>query len=160
MASAPLLFIAGLLTLLQEACFKRKLELPGLISTLSTIFSRTSSSASERDLEAAADEADADAAAAPEPKDAQEQDEEEEAQELPRHVPISSWVSAVALALVIGPVLLFMRWPALTQGAPMPPLEHFFGTLFTVGGTVYGGGQVILPVLMTVCIKPGWISTS
>lgn len=72
------------------------------------------------------------------------------------HVPVSKWSSLVAFLLIVA-FLLYLLVNHLAKGVE-PPLLHVFSSFFIVGITIYGGGQVMLPLLVSVAVDPGWLS--
>lgn len=71
-------------------------------------------------------------------------------------VPVSKWSSLVAFLLIVGFLLYLLAMHVAKR--PMAPLLHIFGSFFIVGITIYGGGQVMLPLLVSVAVNPGWLS--
>jgi len=71
-------------------------------------------------------------------------------------VPVSKWSSLVAFLLIVGFLLYLLAMHVAKQ--PMAPLLHIFSSFFIVGITIYGGGQVMLPLLVSVAVNPGWLS--
>jgi len=61
---------------------------------------------------------------------------------------IAAWV--IFFALLIG-------LPLLRQIQPGHPLE-VFDSFFRVGSLVFGGGHVVLPLLQTEVVGPGWVT--
>jgi chromate transporter len=61
---------------------------------------------------------------------------------------ITAWI--IFLALLIG-------LPLLRQIQPIHTLE-VFDSFFRVGSLVFGGGHVVLPLLQTEVVGPGWIT--
>lgn len=61
---------------------------------------------------------------------------------------IAAWI--IFLALLIG-------LPLLRQIQPIHTLE-VFDSFFRVGSLVFGGGHVVLPLLQTEVVGPGWIT--
>ncbi len=71
-------------------------------------------------------------------------------------VPISKWSSVVAFLLIVGFLLYLLAMHVAKQS--MGALLHIFSSFFIVGITIYGGGQVMLPLLVSVAVDPGWLS--
>jgi chromate transporter len=61
---------------------------------------------------------------------------------------IAAWI--ILFALLLG-------LPLLRQIAPSHALE-VFDSFFRVGSLVFGGGHVVLPLLQTEVVGPGWVS--
>jgi chromate transporter len=61
---------------------------------------------------------------------------------------IAAWI--IFFTLLIG-------LPLLRQVAPSHPLE-VFDSFFRVGSLVFGGGHVVLPLLQTEVVGPGWVT--
>src|SRR5215510_13139061 len=61
---------------------------------------------------------------------------------------IAAWL--IFFALLIG-------LPLLRQVMPSHPLE-VFDSFFRVGALVFGGGHVVLPLLQTEVVGPGWVT--
>jgi len=69
-------------------------------------------------------------------------------------VPISRRVSLIALAAL---VLLLVGLPIARQLSPSQPLA-VFDSFFRAGSLVLGGGHVVLPLLQTAVVQPGWVT--
>lgn len=72
------------------------------------------------------------------------------------HVPVSRWASLACFALV-GGFLLFLLGLHLA-GKEQPKALHIFASFFIVGATIYGGGQVMLPLLVGISVDHGWLT--
>jgi chromate transport protein ChrA len=72
------------------------------------------------------------------------------------HVPVSHLQSLLCFALV-GGFLLFLLGFHLA-GKTQPKLLHIFASFFIVGATIYGGGQVMLPLLVGISVDHGWLT--
>ncbi|MGR6431587.1 chromate efflux transporter [Rhizobium sp. PAMB 3174] len=70
----------------------------------------------------------------------------------PVHMPVTRLTALVALAtffaLLILTPLLAGQWQAL----------DIFGGFFRAGALVFGGGHVVLPLLQSEVVQPGWVS--
>mmetsp|Transcript_11482 Transcript_11482/g.35372 ORF Transcript_11482/g.35372 Transcript_11482/m.35372 type:complete len:465 (-) Transcript_11482:43-1437(-) len=71
----------------------------------------------------------------------------------------------VRVSLPVGGVLIALWAVVLVGGAwlrsagmlvSMP--AKLFETFYRVGSTIFGGGQVVLPMLLTHVVEPGWVS--
>lgn len=72
------------------------------------------------------------------------------------HVP--KWFTIGAIG-ALGGFLLFLLARSLTpRPSDLGPHFTLFSHLFIMGLTIYGGGQVVLPMLISVAVKPGWIT--
>lgn len=65
-----------------------------------------------------------------------------------RSLGIAAWVVFVGLLLTL---------PLLRQVVPSHPLA-VFDSLFRVGSLVFGGGHVVLPLLQSEVVPPGWVT--
>lgn len=72
------------------------------------------------------------------------------------HVPVSKR-SSVGAVLILVSILLYMLIMHAGKRS-MDPLMKVFTSFFIVGITTYGGGQVMLPLLVSVAVEPGWLS--
>ena len=72
------------------------------------------------------------------------------------HVPVSRFTALVCFALV-GGFLLFLLGFHLA-GRTQPKLLHIFSSFFIIGVTIYGGGQVMLPLLVGITVDHGWLT--
>ena len=72
------------------------------------------------------------------------------------HVPVSRFASTMCFALV-GGFLLFLLGLHLAGKAQSKGL-HIFAAFFIVGVTIYGGGQVMLPLLVGISVEHGWLT--
>src|SRR5579883_2939430 len=72
------------------------------------------------------------------------------------HVPISRRTSLVAWVLFFG---LLVGLPLLRQLEPSLPLA-VFDSFYRVGSLVFGGGHVVLPLLQTEVVPPGWVTNA
>jgi chromate transporter len=77
---------------------------------------------------------------------------EEPAPALPGRM--SRRVSVVALTVLVG---LLVGLPFMRHHAPSEPLA-VFDSFFRAGALVLGGGHVVLPLLQSQVVPPGWIS--
>jgi chromate transporter len=70
----------------------------------------------------------------------------------PVHMPVTRWIAFAALAaflaLLILTPLLAGKWQAL----------DVFGSFYRAGALVFGGGHVVLPLLQSEVVQPGWVS--
>lgn len=67
---------------------------------------------------------------------------------------VSRRVGLIALILLVG-LLIFLPVLARASGwYPLMLIDRFFRT----GATVFGGGHVVLPLLQSAVVPPGWIS--
>lgn len=71
-------------------------------------------------------------------------------------IPISRRAGAICLAVL---VLLLVGLPLLAALVPSPPLAVADG-FFRAGALVFGGGHVVLPLLETAVVEPGWVTGS
>ena len=62
---------------------------------------------------------------------------------------------AVASLVLFG--LLLVGLPLLRQVVPSQPLA-VFDSFYRAGSLVFGGGHVVLPLLMTEVVPPGWVT--
>jgi chromate transporter len=62
-----------------------------------------------------------------------------------------------AAASLVLFALLFFLLPVLAGGSGARPLAEFAG-FYRAGSLVFGGGHVVLPLLRSVVVPPGWIS--
>jgi len=69
-------------------------------------------------------------------------------------LPISRGTAIVSLALFLA---LLLGLPALAQAIPSHALE-LFSSFYRTGSLVFGGGHVVLPLLQSAVIPPGWVS--
>lgn len=72
----------------------------------------------------------------------------------PMHVPIPRRLGMIALALF---AILLLGLPILRQIFSNYPLA-LFTSFFRVGSLVFGGGHVVLPLLQSAVVAPGWVS--
>ena len=68
--------------------------------------------------------------------------------------PVSRRAGGVALALFVG---LLLALPLLQRGLHSGPLG-LFSAFYRSGALVFGGGHVVLPLLRTAFVPPGWVS--
>ncbi len=69
-------------------------------------------------------------------------------------IPISRTAGAVCLAVF---VVLLLGLPVLAALAPSQPLA-VADAFYRAGALVFGGGHVVLPLLETAVVEPGWVS--
>jgi chromate transporter len=69
-------------------------------------------------------------------------------------IPVGRRLGAAALALV-GAILVGL--PLLRRAVDSPALAAFDG-FFRSGALVFGGGHVVLPLLRTAVVTPGWVT--
>jgi chromate transporter len=69
-------------------------------------------------------------------------------------VPVGRWLGAGALALL---VVLLVGLPLLRRFVHDPGLAAF-DSFFRSGALVFGGGHVVLPLLRTAVVTPGWVT--
>jgi chromate transporter len=67
-----------------------------------------------------------------------------------RHLAVAAW--ALFFGLLIG-------LPILRQLAPGQPLA-LVDSFYRAGALVFGGGHVVLPLLQTAVVMPGWVSSA
>jgi len=67
---------------------------------------------------------------------------------------IRPWLAVVALALLFG---LLVGLPLLRQVEPSQWLA-LLDSFFRVGSLVFGGGHVVLPLLQSEVVPPGWVT--
>ena len=67
--------------------------------------------------------------------------------------PVGRGVAVASLALFFA---LLIGLPALTQAFPDERLE-IFDSFYRAGSLVFGGGHVVLPLLQTQVVPPGWV---
>lgn len=72
------------------------------------------------------------------------------------HVP--RWFVAGSLLSLAGFLLFLLARRLQPHPAQLGPFFELFSQLFIMGITIYGGGQVVLPMLISVAVKPGWIT--
>jgi chromate transporter len=75
-------------------------------------------------------------------------------QSTPLRVPLGHGAAAVAWVLFFG---LLIGLPLLQSLTPTLPLA-VFDSFFRVGSLVFGGGHVVLPLLQTEVVPPGWVT--
>ena len=79
---------------------------------------------------------------------------------------LDSAISHIGITKCVG-ALLVLVW-AVTLGL-ITSARHFgwlegnligllFETFFRIGSIIYGGGQVVLPMLLTEVVEPGWVT--
>ncbi len=74
------------------------------------------------------------------------------------HVPLHAGVSRTTGALVLGLfLLLLLGLPALSALFPHQALA-LFDSFYRSGSLVFGGGHVVLPLLQSQVVPPGWVS--
>ncbi len=74
------------------------------------------------------------------------------------HVPLQAGVSRTAGAFVLGLFfLLLLGLPALAALFPHQALA-LFDSFYRSGALVFGGGHVVLPLLQSEVVPPGWVS--
>ncbi|MBX9471783.1 MAG: chromate efflux transporter [Chryseoglobus sp.] len=71
-------------------------------------------------------------------------------------IPISRTAGAICLGVF---ALLLVGLPLLAVLVPSQPLAVADG-FFRAGALVFGGGHVVLPLLETAVVEPGWVSAS
>ncbi len=71
-------------------------------------------------------------------------------------IPISRTAGAICLSVF---ALLLIGLPVLAALVPNQPLAVADG-FFRAGALVFGGGHVVLPLLETAVVEPGWVSES
>ena len=96
------------------------------------------------------------AAPAPTPEDAGSMGSAAVTSDTYDRVPVSKWSSLAAFLLLAGILLYLLAMDVANR--PLDPLMHVFSSFFIVGITIYGGGQVMLPLLVSVAVNPGWLS--
>jgi chromate transporter len=69
-------------------------------------------------------------------------------------VPISRRLAVSAWVLFVG---LLVGFPLLRYLVPSQPLA-VFDSFFRVGSLVFGGGHVVLPLIQTAVVPPGWLT--
>lgn len=69
-------------------------------------------------------------------------------------VPFGRSVAIAALAMFIA---LLLGLPVLRHFVPSAPIA-VFDSFYRVGSLVFGGGHVVLPLLQTEVVPPGWVS--
>jgi chromate transporter len=74
----------------------------------------------------------------------------------PLVVPVSRLAGMLATALFIGLLALLPVAASLTQAHSVAMFDAFYRS----GALVFGGGHVVLPLLQTAVVQPGWISSS
>jgi chromate transporter len=72
----------------------------------------------------------------------------------PLAIPIGRRTAIVCLTLFFG---LLVGLPLLHQATPSQPLAIFDG-FYRAGSLVFGGGHVVLPLLQTEVVAPGWVT--
>jgi chromate transporter len=72
------------------------------------------------------------------------------------HLPVSISRRAGMLLLALF-FLLLLGLPAIAALGPMPGLA-LFEVFYRAGALVFGGGHVVLPLLETRLVEPGWVS--
>jgi len=70
--------------------------------------------------------------------------------------PVSRRTGAVALVLLVLPLVLLPLW-AVVSGSPMAVLLE---GVYRAGALVFGGGHVVLPLLQTAVVQSGSVSTA
>lgn len=70
-------------------------------------------------------------------------------------IPISRIAGAVSLAVF---ALLLIGLPVLAALVPSQPIA-VADAFYRAGALVFGGGHVVLPLLETAVVEPGWVST-
>jgi chromate transporter len=76
----------------------------------------------------------------------------ESASAAPLGIPVSRRVGVVALCVYI---LLLLALPPLGE---LSPTAQLFGAFYHSGALVFGGGHVVLPLLSSAFVGPGWIT--
>ena len=74
----------------------------------------------------------------------------------PLHVPLRRR-TAVALLAAFG--VLLVGLPLLAAALSSPALAEFAG-FYRAGALVFGGGHVVLPLLQSLVVPPGWVSNA
>ncbi len=69
---------------------------------------------------------------------------------------ISKWLSVTCLALF---ALLLAGLPLLATASSSQALA-LFNSFFRAGSLVFGGGHVVLPLLQSMVVSPGWVTDS
>lgn len=80
----------------------------------------------------------------------------EAAPRMAMHEPLSRRIGVSALVLFFG---LLLGLPILRQFIGTYPLA-LFTSFYRVGSLVFGGGHVVLPLLQSAVVPPGWVSTT
>jgi chromate transporter len=70
------------------------------------------------------------------------------------HVPVGKRGGACALLLFAALLLLPLILPALFA----PPAARLFDAFYRSGALVFGGGHVVLPLLQSAVVSPGWVN--
>lgn len=76
----------------------------------------------------------------------------------PPHSPIQTGITrfAATLILLVFAILLFTL-PFLAQGSNNQSIQ-LFDSFFRAGSLVFGGGHVVLPLLKSEVVNPGWVT--
>jgi chromate transporter len=82
-----------------------------------------------------------------------------EDQTLPQDPLEISLSKSVASKILIAFAALLVVLPLLAVTTSSPSLQ-LFDSFFRTGSLVFGGGHVVLPLLQTEVVKPGWVSQS
>ena len=77
----------------------------------------------------------------------------DESQHTPLHIPIPPWVGALSLGLFAVLLLGLPLWANLSGQQGIGLLSGFY----YAGSLVFGGGHVVLPLLQTQVVDPGWV---
>jgi chromate transporter len=80
---------------------------------------------------------------------------DEAATEAGMPVPVPRWLAIAAWTVLFG---LLLGLPIARALAPNQPLA-MFDSFYRAGSLVFGGGHVVLPLLQSEVVPPGWIGT-
>jgi chromate transporter len=80
---------------------------------------------------------------------------DEAATEAGTPVPVPRWLAVAAWTVLFG---LLLALPIARALAPNQPLA-MFDSFYRAGSLVFGGGHVVLPLLQSEVVPPGWIGT-
>jgi chromate transporter len=74
--------------------------------------------------------------------------------DLPVPVPIPRWLAVVAWTVLFGLLIGLPIARALVSAQPL----SLFDSFYRAGSLVFGGGHVVLPLLQSEVVPPGWVS--
>ena len=63
-----------------------------------------------------------------------------------------------SIILSVGWIILLILMISLRGRGVLPPILEFFESMFRIGSIIYGGGQVVLPMLFDEVVSTGWVT--
>jgi chromate transporter len=76
----------------------------------------------------------------------------------PPHTPIKTGIGKPVAAVILGSFfILLVALPLLSKFSDSQPLK-LFDSFFRAGSLVFGGGHVVLPLLKSEVVNPGWVT--